>query len=90
MTELLSQAYSKGGGIYVCPPWMKVFVADESDPTALSTTGRGVLHIIDLANHPSCAFIATEDIGVVHPDGSFEVIGRLDQSARRGCSLLVV
>jgi hypothetical protein len=90
MTELLSQAYSKGEGIYTCPPWMKVLVADESDPTALSTTGRGVLHIIDLANHHSCAFIATEDIGIVHPDGSFEVIGRLDQSARRGCSLLVV
>ena len=90
MTELLSQAYSKGEGIYACPPWMKVLVADESDPTALSTTGRGVLHIIDLANHQSCAFIATEDIGVVHLDGSFEVIGRLDQSARRGCSLLVV
>jgi hypothetical protein len=90
MTELLSQAYSKGNGIYTCPPWMKVFVADESDPTALSTTGRGVIHIIDLANHHSCAFIATEDIGVVHPDGGFEVIGRLDQSARRGCSLLVV
>jgi hypothetical protein len=90
MTELLSQAYSKGEGIYTCPPWMKVFVADESDPTALSTTGKGVLHIIDLANHHSCAFIATEDIGIVHSDGSFEVIGRLDQSARRGCSLLVV
>ena len=90
MTELLSQAYSKGEGIYTCPPWMKVLVADESDPTALSTTGRGVLYIIDLANHHSCAFIATEDIGIVHPDGSFEVIGRLDQSARRGCSLLVV
>ena len=90
MTELLSQAYSKGEGIYTCPPWMKVLVADESDLTALSTTGRGVLHIIDLANHHSCAFIATEDIGIVHPDGSFEVIGRLDQSARRGCSLLVV
>ena len=90
MTELLSQAYSKGEGIYICPPWMKVLVADESDPTALSTSGRGVLHIIDLANHHSCAFIATEDIGIVHPDGSFEVIGRLNQSARRGCSLLVV
>jgi len=90
MTELLSQAYSKGDGIYTCPPWMKVLVADESDPTALNSTGRGVLHIIDLANFNSCAFIATEDIGIVHADGSFEVLGRLDQSARRGCSLLVV
>ena len=90
MTELLSQAYSKGGGIYTCPPWMKVLVADESDPTSISLTGKGVLHIIDLANVNSVAFIATEDLGIVHPDGSFEVIGRLDQSARRGCSLLVV
>ena len=90
MTELLSQAYSKGGGIYSCPPWMKVLVADEADPTAISLSGRGVLHIIDLANQHSCAFIATEDVGIVYPDGSFEVIGRLDQSARRGCSLLVV
>jgi hypothetical protein len=90
MTELLSQAYSRGAGVYTCPPWMIVLVADESDPTALSKIGRGVLHIIDLANHHSCAFIATEDIGIVYSDGSFEVIGRLDQSARRGCSLLVV
>ena len=90
MTELLSQAYSKGNGIYTCPPWMKVLVADEADPTAVSATGRGVLQIIDLANRHSCAFIATEDVGIVHEDGSFEVIGRLDQSARRGCSLLVV
>ena len=90
MTELLSQAYSNGGGIYTCPPWMKVLVADESDPTSLNTSGRGILHIIDLANQHSCSFIATEDIGVVYEDGSFEVIGRLDQSARRGCSLLVV
>jgi len=90
MTELLSQAYSKGEGVYTCPPWMKVLVADESDPTTLNTIGRGVLHIIDLANVNSCAFIATEDIGMIYADGSFEVLGRLDQSARRGCSLLVV
>jgi hypothetical protein len=69
---------------------MKVLVADESDPTTLNTIGRGVLHIIDLANVNSCAFIATEDIGMIYADGSFEVLGRLDQSARRGCSLLVV
>jgi hypothetical protein len=90
MTELMSQAYSKGDGMYHCPPWMKVLVADESDPTVLNASGRGVLHMIDLANFNSCAFIATEDIGIVYPDGSFEVLGRLDQSARRGCSLLVV
>ncbi len=90
MTELLSQAYSKGEGRYICPPWMKVLVSDEADPTSLSTSGKGVLHIIDLANQHSCAFIATEDLGIVYSDGSFEVIGRLDHSARRGCSLLVV
>jgi phenylacetate-coenzyme A ligase PaaK-like adenylate-forming protein len=90
MTELLSQAYSKGAGIYHCPPWMKVLVADEADPTSISSHGRGILHIIDLANVHSCAFIATEDLGMVYPDGSFEVLGRVDHSARRGCSLLVV
>jgi MoaA/NifB/PqqE/SkfB family radical SAM enzyme len=86
----LSQAYSKGAGIYHCPPWMKVLVADEADPTSISSHGRGILHIIDLANVHSCAFIATEDLGMVYPDGSFEVLGRVDHSARRGCSLLVV
>ena len=90
MTELLSQAYSTGDGKYKCPPWMKVLVANESDPSEITESGRGVLHIIDLANLNSCAFIATEDVGTVYPDGSFEIIGRLDKSARRGCSLLVV
>jgi len=90
MTELLSQAYAIKEGIFKCPPWMKVMVADEEDPTAIKETGRGVLHIIDLANIYSCSFIATEDIGEVFEDGSFTVLGRLDASARRGCSLLVV
>ena len=89
MTELLSQAYSKGEGIYACPPWMKVLVADESDPIALSTTGRGVLHIIDLANHHSCAFIATEDLWNLYPNGTFEVLGRFDNAEVRGCTLMV-
>jgi MoaA/NifB/PqqE/SkfB family radical SAM enzyme len=69
---------------------MKVLVADEEDPIALKETGRGVLHIIDLANLHSCSFIATEDLGEVFSDGSFKVIGRVDASERRGCSLLVV
>ena len=90
MTELLSQAYAIKDGVFKCPPWMKVMVAEEEDPTSIKETGRGVLHIIDLANIYSCCFIATEDIGEVFEDGSFTVLGRLDASARRGCSLLVV
>ena len=90
MTELLSQAYAIKEGLFKCPPWMKVMVSEEEDPTAIKETGRGVLHIIDLANIYSCSFIATEDIGEVFEDGSFTVLGRLDASARRGCSLLVV
>ena len=90
MTELLSQAYAIKEGVFKCPPWMKVMVAEEEDPTAIKEIGRGVLHIIDLANIYSCSFIATEDIGEVFEDGSFTVLGRVDASARRGCSLLVV
>ncbi|RFM27068.1 LuxE/PaaK family acyltransferase [Deminuibacter soli] len=90
MTELLSQAYAKGEGRFHCPPWMKVLPRDEEDPLLLHRHGRGVLNIIDLANIHSCSFIATEDVGQVHPDGSFEVWGRMDNSDIRGCSLLVV
>lgn len=90
MTELLSQAYSKGEGRFTCPPWMKVLVRDEEDPFAVQASGRGILQVIDLANIYSCSFIATEDVGRVYEDGSFEVWGRLDNSDIRGCSLLVV
>ena len=90
MTELLSQAYAVQEGLFRCPPWMKVLVSDEEDPLDVKLKGRGVLHIIDLANINSCSFIATEDIGEVFEDGTFTVLGRLDSSARRGCSLLVV
>jgi hypothetical protein len=90
MTELLSQAYSIGDGLFRCPPWMKVLVGDEEDPGVLKTAGKGVIHIIDLANIYSCAFIATEDIGNLFEDGSFEILGRMDNSDRRGCSLLVI
>lgn len=88
MTELLSQAYSKGEGRFVCPPWMKVLVRDEDDPLLVKTSGRGLLQVIDLANIYSCCFIATEDVGIVYEDGSFEVWGRLDNSDIRGCSLM--
>lgn len=90
MTELLSQAYSVKEGLFKCPPWMKVLVSDEEDPTQLRTNGRGILHVIDLANIYSCAFIATQDIAELYEDGSFRVLGRSDNSDRRGCSLLVV
>lgn len=90
MTELLSQAYSPGQGIFTAPAWMKVLVRDENDPFQLSTgPAAGVINVIDLANVYSCAFIATEDIGKLYEDGSFEVLGRLDNSALRGCSLMV-
>ncbi len=90
MTELLSQAYSLGDGLFKCPPWMKVLVGEQEDPTALKLVGRGILHIIDLANIYSCSFIATEDMGEVFEDGTFKVLGRADHSDRRGCSLLVI
>ena len=88
MTELLSQAYSAGNGRFVCAPWMKVMVRKEDDPLLIHTTGTGALCIIDLANMYSCSFIATDDIGTVHADGSFEILGRMDNSDTRGCSLL--
>lgn len=90
MTELLSQAYSKGNGIFVCPPWMKILVRDEEDPLTVRTKGRGVINVIDLANADSAAFIATDDVGMIYEDGSFEVFGRIDNSDIRGCSLMVV
>jgi phenylacetate-coenzyme A ligase PaaK-like adenylate-forming protein len=90
MTELLSQAYSIEEGIYKPVPWMKVLVRDEDDPLNLHDSGEGLLNIIDLANRDSCAFIATDDVVKLHKDGSFEVLGRMDNSDIRGCSLLVV
>jgi hypothetical protein len=89
MTELLSQAYSNGNGLYKCPPWMKVVLSDPNDPLQVLSTGKtGLINIIDLANIHSCAFIQTSDIGKTYADGSFEVLGRLDQSDIRGCSLM--
>lgn len=91
MTELLSQAYSKGKGVFNTPPWMKILIRDTEDPlTFLSSRKAGGINVIDLANVNSCAFIATQDLGRVYNDNSFEVIGRFDQSDVRGCNLMVL
>ncbi len=91
MTELLSQAYSKGDGLFYCPPWMKVIIRDPQDPLTLFTepAKTGGINIIDLANMNSCSFIATGDLGRINDDGSFEVLGRFDNSDIRGCNLLI-
>lgn len=92
MTELLSQAYSKGEGLYTTPPWMRIVLRDASDPLSPlpeNAGTRGGINIIDLANIDSCCFIATEDLGATHPDGRFEVLGRFNGSDIRGCNLLV-
>jgi Acyl-protein synthetase, LuxE len=89
MTELLSQGYSAGDGVFRCPGWMKVLVRSEDDPLEVRDHGEGLINVVDLANVWSCAFLATEDIGVVGPDGGFTIAGRVDHSDIRGCSLLV-
>jgi Acyl-protein synthetase, LuxE len=89
MTELLSQAYAIEKGIFQCPVWMRALIRDENDPLTTYTSGKGVLNIIDLANLDSCCFIATEDVGIVHKNETFEIWGRLDNSEARGCNLLV-
>ena len=90
MTELLSQAYSIGEGRYQPVPWMKMLLRDEDDPLTLRQSGEGLLNIIDLANRYSCSFISTDDVVKISEDGSFEILGRMDNSDIRGCSLLVV
>jgi hypothetical protein len=94
MTELFSQAYSRSDGIFYCPPWMKVMIRDEEDPLLIKvnteTQISGAMNIIDLANIYSCSFIATDDAGRLYPDGSFEVLGRIDNSDIRGCSLMAM
>jgi len=91
MTELLSQAYSFGEGIFRCTPSMKVLARDTEDALEILAPGKsGGLNIIDLANRNSCSFIATQDLGRVFKDGSFEVIGRFDHSDIRGCNLMVL
>ncbi len=91
MTELLSQGYSKGNGIFECPPWMHVITRDTEDPLTIQKTGKtGGINVIDLANFNSCSFIATQDLGKVYTDNSFEIIGRFDTSDIRGCNLMVL
>lgn len=91
MTELLSQGYSSGNGIFTTPPWMKVYTRDTEDAlTLLGPHKNGGLNIIDLANRYSCPFIATQDLGRVYDDGSFEVLGRFDNSDIRGCNLMAL
>lgn len=90
MTELLSQAYSTGDGVFSTPPWMKIIIRDMNDPFALQPVGRtGGISVIDLANLFSCAFIATQDLGQQVSSNRFHVLGRYDNSDIRGCNLLV-
>jgi hypothetical protein len=98
MTELLSQAYSLGDGVFECPQWMQVLIRDTEDALTYVTEGKtGGINVIDLANINSCSFIATQDLGKKYPNnhasrqtGSFEVLGRFDNSDIRGCNLMVI
>ncbi|WP_136480371.1 LuxE/PaaK family acyltransferase [Cognatitamlana onchidii] len=90
MTELLSQAYSKEQGVFKCPPWMHVLTRDPEDALSIQDFGKaGGINIIDLANINSCSFIATQDLGRINRDGTFQIIGRFDNSDIRGCNLMV-
>ena len=91
MTELLSQAYSLGDGIFECPNWMNILIRDTEDALTYVATGKtGGINVIDLANINSCSFIATQDLGKKYPNNSFEVLGRFDNSDIRGCNLMVL
>lgn len=91
MTELLSQAYSLGEGIFECPSWMHIQIRDTEDPLTYIANGKtGGINVIDLANINSCSFIATQDLGKKYDNGSFEVLGRFDNSDIRGCNLMVL
>ena len=91
MTELLSQAYSKGDGVFEMPSWMKILTRDPEDALSIQPIGKsGGVNVIDLANVNSCAFIATQDLGRIHVNGSFEILGRFDESDIRGCNLMVL
>lgn len=90
MTELLSQAYAGADNRFRCPPWMRILIRDVNDPLSLVPSPKtGGINVIDLANIHSCAFIATQDLGRLYEDGSFDVLGRFDYSDIRGCNLLV-
>jgi phenylacetate-coenzyme A ligase PaaK-like adenylate-forming protein len=91
MTELLSQGYSNGKGVFKTPPWMKILTRDTEDALTIQQVGKtGGINVIDLANYNSCSFIATQDLGKVHENGTFEIIGRFDDSDIRGCNLMVL
>ena len=91
MTELLSQGYSKGKGIFETPPWMKILTRDTEDALTINSLEKnGGINIIDLANYNSCSFIASQDLGKVHENETFEVLGRFDNSDIRGCNLMVL
>jgi phenylacetate-coenzyme A ligase PaaK-like adenylate-forming protein len=91
MTELLSQAYSLGNGIFECPAWMQILIRDTEDAMTYVSNGKtGGINVIDLANINSCSFIATQDLGKKYPNNSFEVLGRFDNSDIRGCNLMVI
>jgi phenylacetate-coenzyme A ligase PaaK-like adenylate-forming protein len=91
MTELLSQAYSLGNGIFECPTWMQILIRDTEDALNYVENGKtGGINVIDLANINSCSFIATQDLGKKNPNSTFEVLGRFDHSDIRGCNLMVV
>lgn len=90
MTELLSQAYSAGSGLYESVRWLKVLIRDTNDALSYQRPLKtGGINLIDLANIHSCSFIATQDLGRLHPDGKFEVLGRFDNADIRGCNLLI-
>ena len=90
MTELLSQAYSSGGGLFRCPPWMRVSARDLQIPLRAAGEGEpGGLNVIDLANLWSCSFVAVQDRGIVYGDGSFRVLGRIEGAQLRGCNMLI-
>jgi len=91
MTELLSQAYSLGHGVFECPNWMQILIRDTEDALSYVENGKtGGINVIDLANINSCSFIATQDLGKKKPNNSFEVLGRFDNSDIRGCNLMVL
>ncbi len=90
MTELLSQAYSKGDGFFSTPPWMRILIRDTYDPFSYLENGKtGGINVIDLANINSCSFIETQDLGKIHKNKGFEILGRFDTSSIRGCNLLI-
>ena len=91
MTELLSQAYSKGNGVFETPSWMRILTRDTEDALTILPKGKaGGINVIDLANYNSCSFIATQDLGKLAENGTFEIIGRFDASDIRGCNLMVL